>query len=108
MLDRDKVLSQYDVLLNADPIVRLTAISDGKGDVNDLITHPGFKVYFSRPIRLAGKAARGTGMIADTGRAEYDLRRSLALLVVPAVSGLTMAGAYALFTLGGLTRPRAC
>ncbi len=107
VFDRDRVLDQYDVLFNADPIARLDAISNGKGEANDLVTHPGFKLYFSRPIRLVGKAARKAGLIADASRAESNLRRQLALLVTPAVSGLTMAVAYALFTCGGLTRPRA-
>ena len=106
-LDRYKVLTQYDILFNADPITRLHSISHGQGDPNDMIIHPGLRVYFSRPIRLMGKVARATGLIPNTGRAEHDLRRSLALLVVPAVSGLTMAATYALFLASGLTRPRA-
>jgi hypothetical protein len=107
VFERDKVFDQFDVLFDSDPITRLLAISQGKGDRNDLIIHPGFKLYFSRAIRLVSRVSRQVGVTPDTSRAEHDLRRELALLVTPAVSGLTMAVAYALFTCGALTRPRA-
>ncbi len=58
VFDRDKLFDQYDVLFNADPVARLDAISHGKGDTNDLIIHPGFKLYFSRAIRVISKTAR--------------------------------------------------
>lgn len=106
VFDRHKVFSQYDVLFNADPITRLDSIANGRGEASDKIVHPGIRLYFSRPIRLAGKVARATGLIPDRSRDEYALRRSLAVRVAPAVSGLTMAAVYWLFLGAGLSRPR--
>lgn len=102
--DRLRTLTQYDVLFNADPITRLDSIANGKALPNEMVIHPGFKLFFSRPIRLAGKLARAFGAINSSSKAEYDFRRSLGLLVVPTVSGLTIALTYGLLLAVGLPR----
>src|SRR4051794_33143725 len=80
--DGQKALQAYDILFNADTLTRLVTISNGRAHPTENLVHPGMSVYFSRPIRLAGKFARATGLIRDRSREQYALHRSLGLLVI--------------------------
>jgi hypothetical protein len=106
-LDRFKVLDQYDILFDADLLPRLRAITEGNGDPFDTSIHPAFAVYFSHPLRWTANGARALHLIPAVRSSERVFRRKLGILVMPALSGLTMAATFLLFLGNGLRRPRA-
>lgn len=89
-----QVFDQYNVLFQADPNERIFAISHGWGSSGRNLAHPNFSNFMSPPIRVVALVATRLGV---TDRDEEDVRRSLGLVVVPAVSGLMSAALFLLF-----------
>jgi len=98
MLDGYKVLDEYNVMFDADPNLRLEGFTCGWGDRS--LIHPHLSNVANLPIRLLTKICLSTGTHAAD---EMNLRRSLALVVVPLVSGLTVGLLATVFSLLGLS-----
>ena len=97
-LDALGVFGQYNVLFDADPNIRLDSFANGWVDRSFI--HPNLANFLNPPIRALAKLARYGSL---TSQSEMEVRRALALLVVPLASGLKTVVIITLFSLLGLS-----
>src|SRR5262245_55435533 len=100
-LERRGVFAYGDILFDTDISSRLMVFSEGH---HIGIKHPNLVFFVTPPITLAAKAL---ALIDPAGRDEAEVRRRLAVLLVPAVSALTTAIVMLLFCRLGLSLSQA-
>ncbi|MDH4037479.1 MAG: hypothetical protein OEX18_05925 [Candidatus Krumholzibacteria bacterium] len=98
-LDRLEVFEQYNVVFQADPNDRISAMSHGWGSSGRNVAHPNLATFTSPFVRAIAMALTRSGVTDD----EEAARRALGLLIVPIVSAVTTATVFALFLRLGLS-----
>ncbi|AMV37056.1 hypothetical protein [Planctomyces sp. SH-PL62] len=91
--DRLGVFEEYDVLFNTDPSHRLELFSSG-WTPNSNPVHPGLGLIASLPIRLVALLVSVITTASSWPSSELEIRRELALLLIPALSGGTISTVY--------------
>ena len=80
-----RVFKDYNVLFDTDPIVQLESLRTGKNRYGRNLAHPNLANLFNPPVRALVQMITRSDL---SDRSTSELSRSLALLVVPAASGL--------------------
>ena len=86
--DRLNVFAEPNILLHADPKFRLESFVTGWGWSDRNLVHPNLGNYFSIPLAAISKGVARTGLYSGN---ELELRRALALMLVPLFSAGTVA-----------------
>lgn len=96
-LDRLGVFAQYNVLFDADPIEQIESFSEGSNRAGRNLVHFNLANYVHPPVRLGGRVAVWTG--AASVDDEAQIRRQIALWVVPTASALKLLVVFGTFLL---------